>query len=166
MNKQIMILKSLFLSALILLCANDASTQRKHLPKDSSKTVRIDACALVTEKDAEAILGQPVGKPHRGDIGGGVSCTYDTYSTARDFSALTIMINRDADISVSAFKLIASTSNTAEPVSGIGDYAYMSGNSIFILKNKSTIRLETAGSAKRISIEALKTIGKRLATKF
>jgi len=130
--------------------------------------VEVDTCALVTKEDAEAILGQTVGDAQQGDLGGGTSCTYHTVSKGRgrDFGVLTVIVRPDAQTSVETFKLLASLKKTAKPVDGIGDYAYVSGNSIFVLKNKAEITLETDGAFKKVSIEALTSVAKRIAGKF
>lgn len=83
----------------------------------------VDACALVTQEEAEAALGKPVGEPQRADTPPLYSCTYE----AAGFDNVSIIVVEydDEQQAADAFQM-AIDINDYEESSGIGERAYRS----------------------------------------
>jgi hypothetical protein len=84
----------------------------------------IDACALLTPDEAQAILGEPVGPPERNTLGGTVTCEYRTTKIHGGISPywVHIAVSPESQQVWDAGKTLHKTE--LRPVSGVGDDAY------------------------------------------
>ena len=83
----------------------------------------IDVCALVTQEEAEAAIGSPVGEPVEENVPPIYSCSYDT----EGFDGVSVIVVEYADAAQAeaAFQM-AIDINDYQEVTGIGDRAYRS----------------------------------------
>jgi hypothetical protein len=84
---------------------------------------QVDACTLITREEAAAALGQPVGEGVREDTSPVFSCKYDAESNIEQLR-VTATAFPSAQEAKEAYEMIV-RSNDYEPVSGIGDRAYI-----------------------------------------
>lgn len=121
----------------------------------SVESTGLDACALLTKADAEAILGQPVMEPEHPIQGSATfnvsNCKYQVQGDALDNVTLivTVPVNGDVESAKNAFETDKAASSEmlgAEPVevTGLGDSAYWVagyGNQIAVFKGNTHLIL-------------------------
>lgn len=83
----------------------------------------VDACTLITREEAAAALGQPVREGVREDVSPVFACKYDAESNVESLR-VTATAFPSAQQAGEAYEMIV-RSNDYEPVSGIGDRAYI-----------------------------------------
>ena len=83
----------------------------------------IDVCALVTQEEAGAAIGSPVGEPVEENVPPIYSCSYDT--PGFDGVSVIVVEYADAAQAEAAFQM-AIDINDYEEVTGVGDRAYRS----------------------------------------
>ncbi len=143
-------LLTILLAALLTACGSSANAQPgKGSGGVGAAGATIDACALITKAEAEALLGMPVGEPTPKPINGGITtCTF-LPTEARDLRQLFIWTNprQSAD---SARKVFDNTKKGADPMgaptkeeAGFGDSAFWTMNQLWILEGKVVIGLST-----------------------
>lgn len=128
----------------------------------SSKT-QINACTLVSQADAESILGQAVGKGRLWPTpGGGTGCSYEaTGGAGGNYAALLVYVYLDG---AGAFELNKKVGNSAgEPVAGIGEQAYARGDEFNVLKNNVWLSLSVIGTK---SSEKIRSVAARASQQF
>ena len=81
----------------------------------------IDACALVTKEEAEAVLGASVGDAQREDTPPVTACTYETADF--DSVSVSVLTYEDSDQAEEGFQMAIDINDFPE-VPGIGDRAY------------------------------------------
>jgi hypothetical protein len=105
----------------------------------------VDACALVTRAEVEAVLGTPVRDPARGDVAPVFSCSYSAAS-GFDTASLTVAAYGDTRQATDAY-LLALKINDYKEVSGLGDRAYTSPLSeITVLKGRYELSVDLSMS--------------------
>ncbi|MGH8168756.1 MAG: DUF3558 family protein, partial [Woeseiaceae bacterium] len=88
---------------------------------NGEESARIDACALITQDEADAVLGAPTGEPVRGDTPPVNSCAYQT----EDFDgvSVTVVTHEDKAEAERAY-LTAIDINDYPEIGSLGDRAY------------------------------------------
>ena len=88
---------------------------------DGEESARIDACALITQDEADAVLGAATGEPVRGDTPPVNSCAYQ--AEGFDSISVTVVTHTDKAEAERAF-LTAIDINDYPEIEGLGDRAY------------------------------------------
>ncbi len=152
-------LVSILIVALAAAC-NRSEPTASSIP--SGKT-QINACTLVSQADAESILGQAVGKGRLWPTpGGGTGCSYEaTGGTGGNYAALLVYVYLDG---TGAFELNKKVGNSASvPVAGIGEQAYARGDEFNVLKNNIWLSLSVIGTK---SSEKIRSVAARASQQF
>lgn len=152
----------------------------------------VDACSLVTQADAESILGAPAKlSEHEKDDEQASHCSYEAVDQAHGVNMLGVEIHNDEDANDAKTGLginrkMYSSDTTGnvyvyETLSGIGDDAFMVTNKIpptmppemygmltdqqmvFAVKGARDIQIITSYSGKPRSADTLKVLAKKLA---
>ena len=155
----------------------------------------LDACALVTQADAESILGVPAKLSEREkDDKHASHCSYEAVDQNKGFNNLGVEIHTDEDANEAKTGLEINrkmyASNTASNVyvyqalSGIGDDAFVVTNKtlegvpaemssmlqdqqmLFLVKGGKDIQMTASYTGKARSTESLKVLAKKLADHF
>jgi hypothetical protein len=155
----------------------------------------LDACALVTQADAESILGVPAKLSEREkDDKHASHCSYEAVDQSKGFNNLGVEIHTDEDANEARTGLEINrkmyASNTAgnvyvyEALSGIGDDAFLVTNKtpegvpaemsgmlqdqqmLFLVKGGKDIEMTASYTGKARSTDSLKVVAKKLADHF
>lgn len=155
----------------------------------------LDACTLVTQADAESILGVPAKLSEREkDDKHASHCSYEAVDQNNGFNNLGVEIHNDEDANEARTGLEINrkmyASNTAgniyvyEALSGIGDDAFLVTNKtpegvpaemsgmlqdqqmLFLIKGGKDIEMTASYTGKARSTDSLKVVAKKLADHF
>jgi hypothetical protein len=155
----------------------------------------LDACKLVTQADAESILGVPAKLSEREkDDKHASHCSYEAVDQNKGFNNLGVEIHTDEDANEARTGLEINrklyASNTAgniyvyEALSGIGDDAFLVANKtpegvpaemsgmlqdqqmLFLVKGGKDIEMTASYTGKARSTDSLKVVAKKLADHF
>ena len=172
--------------------ANEPTTAASSAPAAKADGAVIDTCALVTQADAESILGVPAKLSEREkDDEYASHCSYEAVNQASGVNLLGVEIHNDEDPNEAKTGLginrkMYSNDSSAnvyvyEALSGIGDDAFLVTNKIpatippemygmltdqqmlFAVKGAKDIHIITSYSGKPRSADSLKALGKKLA---
>ena len=161
----------LALAALLAACGASAQAQTAQGTGAGASTVGaagtpIDACALVTKAEAEALLGVPVGEPQPKTVQGlATTCSY-LASGARDSRSVFVWASpqKSADGARKVFdnaKRDAPTlGTTARDQAGLGDGAFWIHDQLWVLKGKVVLEFtaDTEANAQQLAGQVLKRL--------
>lgn len=91
--------------------------------QQSSASVSIDACQLITKTEAQAAVGAPVGDPSQTSIPPVFGCDYRYPSSIEIEVGVSVIVYQDNKQAADAFQM-ALDINKYPPVSGVGERAY------------------------------------------
>ncbi|HXH22161.1 MAG TPA: hypothetical protein VNN10_09030 [Dehalococcoidia bacterium] len=106
------------------------------------QTTTVDACALVTRAEAEALLGSAVADTQKGPVGPFQSCGY--YSSAGVFDFVQVQACRclgGNQFDASARAGGEALGVTVKPVAGVGDKAYWLNGILWVQKGPYAVNL-------------------------
>lgn len=145
-----------------------AARQADASPKPAARGL-IDVCALLTQAEAEAILGKPIVPPKKG---GGGECHYETepgsgeiliavlplgFKTKEEFHAFVVKDTEEMNARIK--KNLKGTGATpketaVEPVPEVGLPAYYVDPSLVILKNGQVLNIVAADRRQAVAVAA------------
>ena len=134
----------LVLAALLAACGSSAKAQTAKGGAGGAGDP-IDACALVTKAEAEALLGVSVGEPQPKVVGGGVATCNYLASGARDSRSVFVWANprKTADgartVLENTKKDAPTVGTTAREQAGLGDDAFWIDNQLWVRKGKVVV---------------------------
>ena len=172
--------------------ANESAVASASAPAAKADSAILDACALVTQADAESILGVPAKLSEREkDDKHASHCSYEAVDQTSGVNLLGVEIHNDEDANDARTglgmerKMYSSDTSgniyAYEALSGIGDDAFMVTNKIpatmppemygmltdqqmlFAVKGAKDIHIITSYSGKPRTADTLKALGKKLA---
>ena len=126
----------------------------------------IDACALVTQAEAAALLGTPVGEPQPGTLPGlATSCSY-LPSAPRDSRSVFVWASpqQTADgakkVFDSAKRDAPTLGTTARDQAGLGDGAFWIHNQLWVRQGKVALQVSADNEAntQQLAVQALKRL--------
>jgi hypothetical protein len=158
----------LVLVALLAACGSSAKAQTaKGGGSGASGSGKpIDACALVTKAEAEALLGVPVNEPKPDTIQGVVTtCTY-LASAPRDSRSVFVWVNprQTADgartVLENTKKDAPTLGATAREQAGLGDSAFWINNQLWVRQGKVVLGLwaDTEANTQQLAGQVLKRL--------
>jgi hypothetical protein len=160
-------------------------------PKTAS--AQMDVCALVTNADAESILGIPVKlNDHEPDDQFASHCAYQGVDLTKGFSGLQVEVDtdEDADAAKTNYEIAKKIYSNfqvynLESLSGVGDEAFLAVSKLpeqfntkelssrfpqqqilVVTKNTKSLKLMSSLSGGTASSDSLKAVGKKLADGF
>lgn len=98
-----------------------AEPEATEVQEGDESSAGVDACALVTKEEAEAVLGASVGEPTQEDVPPISACSYETPDF--DTVSVSVLTYDDADQAEEGFQMAIDINDYPE-VSGLGDRAY------------------------------------------
>jgi hypothetical protein len=146
-----------------------AAARQADAPPKPAARGPIDVCALLTQAEAEAILGKPIGPPQKG---GGGECHYETDPGNGDIMIAVLPLGFKSKEAFHAFlvkdteamnarikKNLKGTGATAketavEPVPEVGLPAYYVDPSLVILKNGQVLNIIAADRRQAVAVAA------------
>ncbi|MGB8644337.1 MAG: hypothetical protein WCF84_03820 [Anaerolineae bacterium] len=126
-------------------------------PNNSSTGAKVDACKLLSQTDAETILGEPAAAPESPISGQAnfvvTSCEYKAKSSPANHVTLIVIQADDALSAKDSFELaqkqaVTQLNVTPQNVSGLGDAAFWQGgiyNNLLVLKGNFQITFTISG---------------------
>ena len=145
----------LMLAALLAACGSSAKAQTATGGGSGAggAAAPIDACALVTRAEAEALLGVPVGEPQPQTVPGlATTCSY-LASALRDSRSVFVWASpqKTADGARKVFdnakRDAPALGTTARDQAGLGDGAFWIHNQLWVLEGKVVLQLSADNEA-------------------
>jgi hypothetical protein len=125
---------ALLLSLVLAACGAAPSGYPAATDGASGLAPKLDSCALLTQADAEALLGAPVAAPSADQFGGddpqderaAAQCLYHT--SGEDYKSVSVLVRRgapgeDARTGLQQIRSTNAPGGTFDPVAGLGDDA-------------------------------------------
>jgi hypothetical protein len=112
--------------ALVLLTSCNSKSDQKTTATSTATSKLPDPCSLLTQEEAEGVLGEPVNAPNPSSLGGNQMCDYKTAKLHGGIAPYSIHIVLTPE-KVEAWNLgkkMHTDSKEAQPASGIGEDAY------------------------------------------
>jgi len=134
-----------------------AEPQATEVPDEEEASSSLDACALVTREEAEAVLGASVGEPAREDTPPIAACTYET----PDFDSVSVsVLTYDDSAQAEEGFQIAIDINDFPEVPGIGDRAYDARPAfgLTVLKGRYELEVDVSLEGDEAEFEAAKDL--------
>ena len=133
-----------------------AEPQATEVP-DEEASSSLDACALVTREEAEAVLGASVGEPAREDTPPIAACTYETPDF--DSVSVSVLTYDDSDQAEEGFQMAIDINDFPE-VPGIGDRAYDARPAfgLTVLKGRYELEVDVSLEGDEAEFEAAKDL--------
>jgi hypothetical protein len=133
-SRMTFVLLALLLGLALAACGAAPSGYPAEAAGASGPAPKLDSCALLTQADAEALLGAPVAVPSTNQAGGDdpnderamSQCLYHT--SGDDYKSVSVLVRRgaageDARASLQQIRSANALGGTFDPVAGLGDDA-------------------------------------------
>ena len=164
-----------------------ASDQQPAVAANTAVAPILDACSLISQTDADGILGTPAMlAEHMADDKDESHCQYNAANQAtKGFNSLIVKIHTDEDSNEAragfAIQQKMAAANAYEPLTGIGDGAFLVINkppegapvdmmqdaqTLYLIKGAKDIMVSTQYTGKPRSADSLKALAKKLADHF
>lgn len=167
--------------------ATAAASDTAAAPVAKAAASILDACSLISQADAEGILGTPAQlAEHMKDDKDESHCQYNAANqNTSGFNSLMVKIHSDEDANEAragfAIQQKMAATNAYEPLTGIGDDAFLVTNkplegvppemmqdaqTLYLIKGAKDIMVSTQFTGKPRSADSLKALAKKLADHF